>query len=71
MLQISFSDYAYRASHLTAPKGRGSWGFAENYRQSDKAIFSPSMTLTEAKKWLVAKLKAEGVTGVHTVYIMP
>ena len=71
MIKIDFIESVYRASHMKAPKGRGSWGFAENHRQSDKAIFSPSMTLTDAKKWLVAKLKAEGVEGEFTVYIMP
>jgi hypothetical protein len=51
----------YVSSHQKAPRGRGSWAFqpAEAYHPggaeiADLTIFSPSMTYTEAKRWLVA-----------------
>jgi hypothetical protein len=29
------------------------------------------MTLAEARKWLVARLRAMGVEGEHVIYILP
>jgi hypothetical protein len=34
--------------------------------------FSPGgMTLAEARKWFVARLRAMGVEGEHVIYILP
>jgi len=46
----------YVASHGKNPKGLGSWAFCD-VKHSDRndylsfVVWSPSMTLTEAKKW--------------------
>lgn len=68
-LTLYFSDRPYVSSHLKAPKGFGVWAFSENQR-GHNPIFTPAMTLTNAKKWLKNKLATEGVTGTYTVYIL-
>jgi len=54
MLTVTFDDMPYKRSHMAPPKGRGSWAFAFEGREP---IFSPSMTLTEAKKWAKAEVR--------------
>jgi hypothetical protein len=69
-MKIEFNTVEFEFSHGRKPKGRGSWAFSgtRNPRIED-VFFSPSMTYSEAKRWFVAKLKAEGVTGNHVAYV--
>jgi len=52
-VRIQFSDAPYRASHLRAPRGRGSWAFSVHRTPRDCAdlVWAPSGTLGEAKRW--------------------
>jgi len=69
-LNLYFSDRPYVSSHLKSPKGFGTWAFSEDQQGRDMIFTPTAMTLTNAKKWLKNKLKSEGVTGIHTVYIL-
>jgi hypothetical protein len=74
-LRIMFDASEFELSHGRAPRGRGRWAFSMR-RQPDplsKDIhFSPGgMTLAEARKWFVARLRAMGVEGEHVIYILP
>jgi hypothetical protein len=74
-LRIRFDDSEFQRSHRRAPRGRGSWAFSM-LRQPDplanEVHFSPGgMTLAEARKWIVARLRAMGVEGERVIYILP
>lgn len=74
-LRIFFDPSEFELSHGRAPRGRGSWAFSP-YRRPDplsKDIhFSPGgMTLAEARRWLVARLREMGIEGEHVIYILP
>jgi hypothetical protein len=74
-LRIIFDSREFELSHGRAPRGRGSWAFSQ-YRRPDPLSkdvhFSPGgMTLAEARKWFVARLRAIGVEGEHVIYILP
>lgn len=54
-----FDDAPYVASHQRQPRGRGSWAFQprDAYQPDgqpidERTIWSPSLTLTEARRWL-------------------
>jgi hypothetical protein len=71
MIRVSFDDSPFVRSHMTAPRGRGSWAFSFEGREP---IFSPSMTLGEAKKWAREQVKAAapaGYAGQVVVSILP
>jgi hypothetical protein len=54
--QIDIDDSPFRRSHMTSPKGRGSWAFAmePNPRDVCKDVqFTPGgMLYGEAKRWI-------------------
>ncbi len=55
---------AYKASEGHTPRGRGSWAFCPRAKYNtnnylDYVLFSPSLTYSDAKKWL----KKQGVSG--------
>lgn len=57
MATFRFNTREFVSSHMRQPKGRGSWAFvAEVNGDLSDVIFSPSMTLTDAKKWVQSKL---------------
>lgn len=69
-MTVHFDTSPFTRSHGTEPRGRGSWAFADNAR-GDRAVFSPSMTFAEARRWMKAKLAADGVTGTVVVFVQP
>lgn len=75
MPAIEFDTAPYRRSHGTEPKGRGGWAFGKGTADpkfDHETIWSPSMTLTEAKKWAKAQIKAEyGDNATGTLFILP
>jgi hypothetical protein len=73
-LRIMFDASEFELSHGRAPRGRGRWAFSMLRRPdplTDEIHFSPTMTITEARKWIVALLRAMGVEGEHVIYILP
>jgi hypothetical protein len=73
-LRIMFNTSEFQRSHGRAPRGRGRWAFSMLRRPdplADEIHFSPTMTITEARKWIVARLRAMGVEGEHVIYILP
>lgn len=51
-MATQFDTSAYVRSHGKQPLGRGSWAFCPDAScDAKKAVFSPSMTLVDAKKW--------------------
>lgn len=54
-----FDTTEYQRSHGKAPRGTGSWAFKVD--QDHFYVFSPSMTFTEAKRW-VARQNPEART---------
>lgn len=60
VMSIIFDPMPYIRSHGRAPRGRGSWAFAFEGREP---IFSPSMTLAEAKRWAAAQVRAAAPAG--------
>lgn len=61
-MAITFDNIEYIKAHGKNPTGRGSWAFSVDRRGQNDVLFSPSMTLTDAKKWAKAELAAAGVT---------
>lgn len=59
---IKFDTKPWTNSHMDAPKGRGSWAFQIDGASKDDVIFSPSMTYSEAKSWMRAKVRELNVT---------
>lgn len=54
MNKVYISTDAYFRSHGKEPKGRGSWGFQvmdDSCNMEVDIIWTPSMTLTEARKF--------------------
>jgi hypothetical protein len=59
--KIELDTTEYRQSHLREPRGRGAWAF---YVGDDlEPLWSPSMTYTEAKRWLREQLKNRVLPG--------
>jgi hypothetical protein len=58
MARITFDTTPYELTHGRSPRGRGCWAFAPFHLRNDSsaAILSPSMTLTEAKRWAKAHI---------------
>lgn len=54
-----FDTTAYQKTYGFTPRGRGSWAFvlkgAIAYGDGREIMWTPSMTYTEAKKYLLAK----------------
>lgn len=53
---MTFETLPYELSHGRSPRGRGSWAFCPFHLRNandyiDHTVFSPCMTLTEAKRW--------------------
>lgn len=68
---VSFNTAPFVRSHMVEPRGRGSWAFSFEGREP---IFSPAMTLVEAKKWAKAQVIAAapaGHSGAVVVDILP
>jgi hypothetical protein len=60
LVEIDDSDYV--RSHMSTPKGRGSWAFATDAASRRDAaapsmIWTPSMTYSDAKVWAKAKAR--------------
>jgi hypothetical protein len=73
-LRIMFDASEFELSHGRAPRGLGRWAFSMRRQPdplADEIHFSPTMTITEARKWIVARLRALGVEGEHVIYILP
>lgn len=50
----TFTTTEFEWAHGRRPRGRGSWAFRPyDDRDFDSFVFSPSMTYSEAKKWVV------------------
>jgi len=59
MLKIEFNTREYEFSHGHKPRGRGSWAFFPNRKTLiEQAMWTPSMTYGEAKRWIAAKLRS-------------
>lgn len=60
MTRITFDTTPYELTHGRSPRGRGSWVFRPfHLRNADSLegmLMSPSMTLTEAKRWAKAEI---------------
>lgn len=75
-MAIEFDTAPYRNSHLSGPRGRGSWAFGLS-RDADacdreQVLWSPSMTYSEAKKWAREEIKRRfGPAASGTLYILP
>jgi hypothetical protein len=72
-MQIEFLTTTYEWSTGKAPRGRGSWAFTTSETR-DEVFFSPSMTYTEARAWMTAKLRAMApadFAGFVTVKVLP
>lgn len=65
-----FRDVLYIRSHGKAPRGRGQWAF-EMKGRSEVLFAGCCKTLTEAKREITERLKAEGVPSGTIVYIAP
>jgi hypothetical protein len=54
-MSIHFDTAEYEISHDKSPEGRGSWAFQvteiNGHSGESGVFFSPSLTLTDAKKW--------------------
>jgi hypothetical protein len=50
-MKIEFSTHQFVRSHGKEPKGRGSYAFHIEGDVPDAILWSPSMTLGDAKKW--------------------
>jgi hypothetical protein len=73
-MTVSFchDDRQFKRSHMKAPKGRKSWAF--QIETNHGPFFSPSMTLTEARKWAEQKartLAPEGFNGRVLIELLP
>lgn len=52
-MAVEFNTTDYVFSHGHTPRGRGSWAFFPTSAcRIEDAIWSPSMTYTEAKRWV-------------------
>jgi hypothetical protein len=55
-MKVNFNTTEFVASHCRAPRGRGSWAFevatVDGHLAEGPMEFSPSMTYTDAKKWM-------------------
>jgi hypothetical protein len=68
---ISFDTKPWVRSHCQEPRGRGSWAFSID---GGEALFSPSMTYSEAKAWVRAKALAmvpAGFVGIVDIEVLP
>lgn len=61
--KIEFNTTPYKLSHMSEPRGTGSWAFALQERK-EEIVFAPgSLKLSDAKKWMreyVLDMQAEG-----------
>jgi hypothetical protein len=73
MTRITFETLPFELSHGRSPRGRGSWAFCPFHLRNsndyiEHTLFSPSMTLTEAKRWL----KLQPAAATATIWaVMP
>ncbi len=69
-LRVEFNTNVFEASHGRAPRGRGSWAFAETRHAEGAAIIWASGTYAEAKRQAIAKVKAMGVRGEIELFVL-
>lgn len=72
-MTIEFLTDEYEFSHGCAPRGRGSWAFAEDrnaHACSQQILWSPSMTYPEAKKWARDELKRRNLRA-DALWVLP
>jgi len=66
-MKVTFNNNEYVRSHAKKPRGgvRGSWAFQiveiNQYQGEGEIHFSPSMTLAEAKKWVMSLVREEAI----------
>jgi hypothetical protein len=67
---MTFETLPYEMSHGRSPRGRGSWAFAPFHLRNDSAaaVFSPSMTFTEAKRWA---RQQQQLTAFQVIAVLP
>lgn len=71
--RVEFSTRKFELSHMTKPRGRGSWAF-ELAERPDDIVWAPgSLTITEAKTWMreyVLDMQAEGAIPDHVDHVI-
>ena len=67
-MQVVFDTSEYQFSHGASPKGRGSWAFSADplARTAGEIIWTPSMTLTEAKRFAARIVCKTNALRAHT-----
>lgn len=60
-IPLEIDTLHYECQTGRSPRGRGSWAFCPFHKRNandylDFTVFSPSMTFTEAKRWLKTKI---------------
>lgn len=66
-MKVEFDTSPFYRSHRKEPKGYGSWAFGPDYNADvSECLFSPSMTYTQAKKWV-----KEQIPDARIFYVMP
>jgi len=59
--QIEIVTHKFESSHGRKPKGYAAWGFIlmdESCNKEVETIFTPAMTLSDAKKWVRREVQA-------------
>ena len=70
-VRVVFDTAPFVRSHMREPKGRGSRAFAFEGREP---LFSPSMTLADARKWAADQVRAAAPAdfkGTVVVSVLP
>jgi len=72
--RIEFVTSEYEFSHGRLPRGRGSWAFQLSFEMRGEYAWSPSMTFAEARRWVVAQVRARLAAnpllgGLGTVFV--
>lgn len=64
---FEFDSGPYRASHMKEPRGFGSWAFQVHGNR--EILFSPAMTLRDAKRWVKAEILKVAPAGIDYVEV--
>jgi hypothetical protein len=72
---VEFDTTKFVVAHGHAPRGTGSWAFAEaqpghRFDTTGEVLWAPYGTLTDAKRWARAQVKARHAAGPgRSVYV--